>query len=170
MYWLHARTLEEGRAALRRAIDEDNASALAAMLATRRYSALVNDGRHMDDFETPAIVRAARDGRERCLRTLLALPFLDVNAHNMIGESALYRAIRHGHTTCARLLIEHARVDVSDTVHVPLHGAVVYDRPECAAMLLAHKDIDIARTNDRGENFVYFCGIYGRRQVRRREH
>ena len=65
--------------------------------------------------ETDALLRAAREGHDETVRTLLASPNVDVNATDERGSTALIEAARFGHDEVVRaLLADSADVKAKD--------------------------------------------------------
>ncbi|KAF0700109.1 Aste57867_9340 [Aphanomyces stellatus] len=86
------------------------------------------------------------------VRLLLAHPDIDVNRRNQINQTALWYAIRDGHTVSIRLLLEKDGIDVN----APTGGltylimAVELGRQEIISLLLDVPDIQVDTLDDNG--------------------
>ncbi|EKX40794.1 hypothetical protein GUITHDRAFT_75194 [Guillardia theta CCMP2712] len=100
------------------------------------------------------LISAAEGGSERCTTFLLNLqpPKIDVDAAGMMGNTALHRACRRGHSNIVRMLIE-AGADVNkpnSKQQFPLHVAAFYRHRGCVENLLKSDKIDTGVLDRKG--------------------
>ena len=107
------------------------------------------DVKHINRFlnRKTAIMLVAEQGRDDLLRLILAVPDVDVNAHDTsVGCTALLLAAREGHGAALQLLLADARTDVNakaDNGDSALTIALSNDRFQIVTLLLSHAGLDI---------------------------
>ncbi|CAM6002041.1 unnamed protein product [Sphagnum balticum] len=88
---------------------------------------------------------ACQSGNIECVRLLLRVHDIDVNAMNAEHMTALHLATSFEHTDILSLLIEH-KADVNtrtDKCETPLMIAAIEGHLECARLLLDTGNIDV---------------------------
>lgn len=125
-----------------------NALAAAAYRGHKRVvEVLLNHGVSVNDGTRPmrALLSASARGHEDVVRLLVGQCDIDVNAENLIGQTALVLAGQNDHHGVALILAGHVntRVDTGDLNHyTAMTWAAVRGWADVARMLLAKPDID----------------------------
>jgi len=138
------------------AIHRDDAQALQVLV--RRGM----DPNTRNDKGQTGLVLALQLGSLRAFFALMATPGVNVEVHNVHGESPLMMAALQGHIEAVRLLIERG-ADVNKPGWTPLHYAASKNQPaqdQVAALLLEHHAyIDAASPN--GTTPLMMAAQYG---------
>ena len=95
-----------------KAAEKGNLAALARLTERWEGNPVLNYANPNFGGFTPLIVACA-EGQEGCVRHLLGVVGVNVNAHNLHGESALLWASRCGQAACVRLLVQVEDVDLT---------------------------------------------------------
>ena len=95
-----------------KAAEKGNLSALSRLTERWEGNPVLNYANPQFGGFTPLIVACA-EGQEDCVRHLLGVAGVNVNAQNLQGESALLWASRCGQAACVRMLAQEEDVDLN---------------------------------------------------------
>lgn len=105
---------------------------------------------------------AARNGRTECVRLLLACERTDVEARDIINQSALHLAAQEGHETCVALLLEKI-TDINAKGYrdsTPLYTAAQGGKTKCVEILInAGAEVDVVNLD--GKTALHGAAISG---------
>jgi len=160
---INAKT-REGETALFLACKRGDSGQVRLVLSLERASDTLNEG---DSKQRTPLFIAARDGRESCVKELLASPGILLNKADEQGSTPCHAASSKNESSSLKLLLANDATDVNaqdkdgDT---PLHVACIEKRAECVKLLLAHKSIDVNRTSAKGSTALHEAAAAGSKE------
>jgi ankyrin repeat protein len=111
---------------------------------------------------------AAEEGNAQRVQGLLALPGIDVNYTNNIGNTALMRAAWYGHAAVVALLLAVDRINVNHANkygNTALIGAAWSGHAAVVAQLLAVDGINVNHANEHGDTALIWAASNGHQPV-----